>query len=128
MNVEEVKLYGRKVGELIDGILYISRRKQSKHLYRGGAPSVSAAKKGKTAAWGIDDNILSLLKFRNVKLIAISDTETKKTYYASIGKFDSPDIKYLNFGYGIQRFLNLEHWKQGEFGKIVEALGKIERK
>jgi hypothetical protein len=123
-----VKLYGRKVGELIDGILYVSRRRQSKHLYRGGASSISVAKKRKTAAWGIDNNILSLLKGRNVKLVVINDTETKKTYYAAIEKFDNHDLAdFLDFGYGVQRFLNLEHWQQAELGKIIEALEKIKK-
>lgn len=62
LKIERVFYEGKNVGEIINDIIYFSRRKQSKHLFRGGRKTVKQAIKDKTACWGVSNGILEQLQ------------------------------------------------------------------
>lgn len=122
---EEVVLDGKKVGVIVNSILYVSYRKQSKHLYRGGEKSLLAAKRSGKAAWGMSNSLLKLLEARGVMLLAINESELGKTYYASLERFNK-EGSFLEFGgHGLQKFMNLNSWSEANLGSLVEAAGKV---
>lgn len=124
MVTEDIIHNGKKVGVRI-GNVYMSHRKQSKHLYRGGLPTVQAAKKSGTAAWGIDHELVKLLKMSGIKVVAIHDAETKKAYWMSIVRLER-DGSYLDFGHGLQKFMPVNSWKMSDIDKFMQIITSLE--
>lgn len=124
MKSEDIIHNGRKVGVKI-GNTYLSYRKQSKHLYRGGAPTVAEAKKRGSASWGIDAELVKLLNVRDVRIFAIHESETKKTYYMSSMRF-AMNARYLEFDHGLQQFVELSKWMVADnLGEFIETCEKV---
>jgi hypothetical protein len=121
MKTERVEHRGKQVGVMVDGILYLSQRRQSKHLFRGGAASIGEAKRMKRAAWGIDNDLLGLLHACGVKVVAVSDEETGKLYWAALTTLQQHG-SYLDMGHGLQRFLPLHEWHlAGNLAQLLDA-------
>lgn len=127
MNIENITLEGRKVGYIVDGIVYVSPRKQSKHLYRGGCRDVQAAKKAGKACWGVSKVLLDILVSRGIQLICIDDAETKKAYYASVDRIIRLG-SFLNFDNDLQKFISLSEWKVDSIGNILNAVEILKKR
>lgn len=124
MNIESLKYDGKEVGYIADGFVYVSPRKQSRHLFRGGAASVEEAKRTGRASWGIDINILELLNLKGIKVVAISDSEAKKLYWAALPSWENGNV--LNMKFGIQRFLKLKDLRlASSIDKLVDATKSV---
>jgi hypothetical protein len=94
-----VLLNGRMVGAVIDHEL-VKRVKGSKHMLR-------AAPRG----WAVDDQVLMIARTLGAERVRIVDTETGATYTADMTTFDAHGVT-VNYGYGNQIALPIQHWRQ----------------
>jgi hypothetical protein len=112
---------GKNFGEIYDNTIYVSHRDAKKHMYRGGLSSLSQAIKQGKAMWGINNDVLRDLDSLGVKLIVINDAKEKKAYYTTIDSFLESKI-FLDFGYGLQRFLPLSAFNTtNNYIRVIEA-------
>jgi hypothetical protein len=96
-----VLLNGRMVGAVLDREL-VKRVKGSKHMLR-------VAPRG----WAVDDQVLTIARTLGAERVRIVDTETGVNYVADMTAFDAHGVT-VNYGYGNQIALPLQHWrKQG---------------
>lgn len=127
MNIENIVLNGRNVGMVLNGMVYVSKRNTERHLFRGGKSSVSAAINGKTAAWGISHDVMSLILDAGVKVLAIDSD--KGVYWTSVSRMMTNGFFLEMSGHGLQRFLKLEHWSvAGSVHDVVNATGTVLRR
>lgn len=126
MDIENIMFEGMKVGYILNGAIYVSPRKQSKHLYRGGEKNVTDAKKKGKASWGISNALLAVLKARGIELIVIHDSETKNGYFVGVERLEKEGY-FLEFGLDLQKFLPLDSWQKAEYSKLLNHLGKVRK-
>lgn len=110
-----VSFDGKRVGFLINGCIYLSKRSAKKHLFRGGAPTPSVAINKGTAYWGISTAVLSSVP--GAKVIVIEETGRKEIFWTTRAVFEAESI-VLEITEQ-QRFLNLNRWN------IVDSVERI---
>lgn len=101
-------------GEIINHT-FVTHRKESKHIYRGGKfKNVKAAKEAGTAAWAIDKKLCDALIKRGVKWFRIVTEET--IYSCPLRYFQKHKLSYVNHHryYGEQYFLPLQVFSMEE--------------
>lgn len=122
MMSQVVSFEGRRVGFLINGCVYLSKRSAKKHMFRGGAPTPSAAIKKGTAYWGISTAVLSSIP--GAKVIVIEDSDKKEIFFTTRDVFESESIVLEITDQ--QRFLNLTRWdKIDSVERIVDVASRI---
>lgn len=125
MKTEAIEYEGKKVGDIIDGIIYVSHRSEKKHLFRGGLSSIPEAKRKKKAMWGIDYDLMNLLKMKGVQIVVIFDFDHEIGYWASLKRIYK-DGSFLDMGHGLQKFLPLHEWRTtDDFTELVNAVHKV---
>lgn len=121
MKIEAVNYNGKQVGNILADLVYVSHRKFSKHLFRGGKPTVKAAIKAGTAMWGISHDLLKLLKDAKVKVVAIEAEGT--VYWASLERFVRTSSFLEMDNQGLQKFMKLNEWNVYlSINELVEAV------
>lgn len=128
MKIETYEYNGRQVGSIINDVAYVTHRKAKLHMFRGGQKTVRDALSKGTASWGIDQELLYLLKAKGIRVVVVNDTEGKKCYWTTTKRFIE-EGKFLNMGHGLQKFLpttlfNTEKDFDALVGAITKALGK----
>jgi len=122
MRIEKVELNGNQVGEVYDSLVYVSHRKESKHMFRGGKKTTNDAKKLGVASWGIDMALFPILKDMGVVIVAINDLESKIVYYTTLKLFEDKG-RVLQLGHGLQKFLTLGHFRVAN--SIIALVGAV---
>jgi hypothetical protein len=110
MNIAPVSIDGQKIGEVVDDIVFFTKRVPAKHLFRGGKKTLKEAMLSGTGAWGIDGSALSYLKSAGVLVVCV-DVKSK-VYWTSVKKLTDHlgPAYWLNMGFGLQRFMRLAEW------------------
>jgi len=126
LKIERVFYEGKNVGEIVNNAIYLSRRKQSKHLFRGGKKSVAQAIKDNTACWGISNGIIEQLKLKNIDIVCVKDEETQIVYWTSLEKIANG--KVLQIQKDMQKFLELSKWNiVKNFDELLNAVLRIKQ-
>ena len=96
---EVIEINGKKVG-WIENEVFFKKVKASKHLFK------------LYNGWSIAVSILDLLKERNIKLISIFDSESKKTYKSTLDNFIKLGHELWVKDYEPQICLNLNNFME----------------
>jgi len=111
---------GRKMGNLVNGVVFIAFRSYRKHLYRGGLRTPGEAIRKRTASWTCDNAFLTELEKEGVKFFVVKDLDRGYYFWVSMKRLMSSGY-LLDFGEGDQRHLQYDAWNQT--GDITALIG-----
>lgn len=99
----------REIGRRYNDV-FIGRRTESKHLFRGGCDSVAEAINTGVAAWGVEARAIVRLAEDGVRRVKI--VSEKAVYECPIGVFLNEATRFKRHfsGFGTQYFVTLQHF------------------
>lgn len=125
LNWTQYTLNGKKVGKLLNDFAYVTDRRQSKHLFRGGKKDVRSAKAAGTASWGISSDIIEDLERRGVRVLVVVERESEVNYWVPLSEFRS-GAQFRTFVGDTQLFLGLAKWRNTkDYGRLMDVLSEL---